>query len=62
MNLSLAKRVAIGSFLGGLIGYLILHPASMFIHDYLIDHDIINPDFILKSFSIEHIEMAIFLP
>jgi len=60
MNLGLVKRVTISSFIGGLVGYLILHPASMFIHEYLTDHNIVSLDFILMSFSINHIEMAIF--
>jgi diguanylate cyclase (GGDEF)-like protein len=60
MNLSKAKKLTIGSLIGGIIGYLILHPAFLLIDDYFFHQDFKLLENFFKTFSISHIQMAVF--
>jgi diguanylate cyclase (GGDEF)-like protein len=60
MNLSLIKKLTIGSLIGGIIGYLILHPAFMLIDYYVENHNFKLLESFLSSFGIMHIHMTIF--
>jgi diguanylate cyclase (GGDEF)-like protein/PAS domain S-box-containing protein len=60
MKLSLAKRLVISSFVGGLIGYLIINPGLNFLDDYLLPLDQTGVESILSSFSTSHIEVTFF--
>ena len=60
------KRLIVESLIGGLLGYLILHPASMYIqYHYIQSHhesSSLNSrlQFALKAFSLDCLEMALF--
>ena len=60
MNLSLVKKITIGTLVGGIIGYFILHPAFLLIDDYYFHGDFKLLEIFLSSFGILHIQMAIF--
>jgi diguanylate cyclase (GGDEF)-like protein len=60
MNLNLVKKITIGTLIGGIIGYFILHPAFMLIDDYYFHHVFKLPEGYLSSFEFMHIQMAIF--
>ncbi len=60
MNLNLAKRLIIGSFIGGLVGYLILNPGFILLDDYLLYNNNTGLETILSSFTALHIKTAIF--
>ena len=60
MNLSLVKKITIGTLVGGIIGYFILHPAFLLIDDYFFHGDFKLLEIFLSSFGILHIQMAIF--
>lgn len=60
MNLSLVKKLTIGSLIGGIIGYFILHPTFLLIDDYFLHHDFKLLENFLSTFNINHIQMAIF--
>lgn len=60
MNLNLVKKLTIGTLIGGIIGYFILHPAFLIIDDYFF-HDNFKPlETFLSKFEILHSQMAIF--
>jgi diguanylate cyclase (GGDEF)-like protein len=58
MNLSLVKKITIGALVGGIVGYLILHPVFMLMDAYFVHHDSILLETFLSGFSIMHIPMA----
>jgi len=59
MNLSLVKKITIGTLVGGIVGYLILHPVFMLMDDYFVHHDSIMLENFLSGFNIMHLPMAI---
>jgi len=61
MNLNLIKRLAIGSILGVLTAYLIIHPAYKVVDHYYIDHDLSIQQAILLSFTRMHFKTAIII-
>jgi len=60
MSLNLVKKTAIGTLVGGIIGYFILHPAFLLIDDYFTHHDFKLLESFSSSFDIMHVQMAIF--
>jgi diguanylate cyclase (GGDEF)-like protein len=61
MNFDLVKKLAIGSFTGGIFGYLVVHPILMLMNNYFIHHDLSALQSILISFSGPHFQTAIIL-
>ena len=61
MNLNLVKRLAIGSFIGGIFGYLIIHPTFMLMDDYFVHHNFSALQSILTSFSGMHFATSLIL-
>ncbi|MDQ7799069.1 MAG: GGDEF domain-containing protein [Candidatus Edwardsbacteria bacterium] len=59
MKINLIKLPAIYGLIGAMAGYLFLHPASMFIHQYYYDH-MMGWGFLPLSFSPEHLVMALY--
>ena len=59
MNLSLVKKITIGALVGGVVGYLILHPAFLLLDEYYLHDDFKLLENFLSSFSIIHIPMVI---
>ena len=55
-----AKRILLGMLWGGMLGYLVLHPASMFIHYRFENNDGSFWHFLIDSFSADHLIMALF--
>jgi len=51
MKLNLVKRVIIGSFTGGLIGYVVMHPIFMVADYYIINHVFEPLRILLTSFT-----------
>ena len=60
MNINLVKNITIGSLVGGIIGYLILHPAFLIMDDYYFHGGFNVSESFLSSFSIFHIQMIVF--
>ena len=58
MNLSLVKKITIGTLVGGIVGYLILHPVFMLLDEYFVHHGSILLENLLSGFSIMHLPMA----
>ena len=54
------KRFLLHGLVGALAGYFILHPLSMLIHSSCYQHESGHLNFILLSFSPEHLTMAIY--
>jgi len=54
------KRIFLHGAMGGLIGYLLLHPASMFIYHYYEKSTVMVADLLSLTFSIHHLPMAFF--
>jgi len=57
---SLANKVVIHGFWGAIVGYFLLHPASMLIHSIFEQGNAIGWDHLIVSFSPQHLAMAIF--
>jgi diguanylate cyclase (GGDEF)-like protein len=56
---NITRMTVIYGLIGGAAGYLLLHPASMFIHQYYHDH-ILGWGFLPMSFSRAHFIMAMY--
>ena len=61
MNSNLVKRIAIGSFIGSIFGYLIIHPIFMLMDDYFIHRKFPALQSILFSFYGIHFKTTIIL-
>jgi len=60
MNLNLVRKLTLASLIGGIVGYLILHPAFLLLDGYFFHNDFKLLESFLSNFSIYHIQMAIF--
>jgi diguanylate cyclase (GGDEF)-like protein len=54
------RRVLLHGLVGALAGYFILHPLSMLIHNSFYEHESSLLHFLVVSFSLEHLTMAIY--
>ncbi len=54
------RRVLLHGFAGALAGCLVLHPLSMFIHNQFYGHESGPLHFLVLSFSLEHLTMAVY--
>lgn len=61
MNLSLTRIIIIETLVGGIFGYLIIHPILILIDNYFIHHDLSVLQSILIAFSGMHFKTAIIL-
>jgi len=59
MNLSLVRKITLSTLVGGIVGYLILHPVFMLMDDYFLHHDPNLLENFLSGFGIMHLPMAI---
>lgn len=59
-NLQRGRKLLIHGFLGALAGYFILHPASMLIHIWSEQQTAMSWDYLITSFSPQHLGMAVF--
>jgi diguanylate cyclase (GGDEF)-like protein len=54
------RRVLLHGLVGAVAGYFLLHPLSMLIHNSIYEHESSMLNFLVISFSLEHLTMAMF--